>query len=82
MRVNKSMPVSDRHQHRDGSNVASCDDEYLKGSLAGGMQMDRRTFTAWLLAAPFVMKAGLGSRTRRPALLYVGRRAQGHVPGW
>ncbi len=61
MRVNKSMPVSDRHQHRDGSNVASCDDEYLKGSLAGGMQMDRRTFTAWLLAAPFVMKAGLAA---------------------
>ncbi len=61
MRMNKSMPVSDRHQHRDGSNVASCDDEYLKGSLAGGMQMDRRTFTAWLLAAPFVMKAGLAA---------------------
>jgi len=35
--------------------------EHLIGSISGGMQMSRRTFTVGLLAAPLMMKASLAS---------------------
>jgi hypothetical protein len=64
MKVSKNeerMSVSDNHENRDGSIGARSEGELLKRTITEGPLIDRRTFTAWLLAAPFVMKAGLAA---------------------
>lgn len=54
-------PVPDSHQNGDSSIAAWSKGGHLKGTITGGMRIDRRSFTACLFAAPFVLKASLAA---------------------
>jgi amidase len=60
------MPVLNSHQNGTGSVAARREGEHPKGTITGGMPIDRRTFTAWLLAAPFVLKVSLAAALDSP----------------
>jgi amidase len=62
----ETMPVTDSCPSGDGSIGAWSKDEHPKGGIAGDMRMDRRSFAAWLLTAPFALKASLAAALDSP----------------
>ena len=61
------MPAPDSRRNEDSSIASWSKDEHPKGAITGDMRIDRRSFTACLFAAPFVMKAGLAAALDVPA---------------